>query len=213
MPTIEQARAWYPQNDPVHGFDHILRVLRMAERLAAAEGGDLEVVRAAALLHDVQGSDTEGGDEGRRDHHLESSQFARKVLRGEGWPEGRIQAVEHCIRAHRFRDDSESPATLEAKILFDADKLDVLGAIGVVRTVAYDVVVGQPVFAEPSERFRQTGQKEPGEFHSSYHEYLFKLSRIRDRLHTRSAREIASGRHDFLAAFFEQLAAEMRGER
>ena len=50
MPTVEQARAWYPEYDAVHGFDHILRVLKLAERLAAAEGADPEIVRAAVLL-------------------------------------------------------------------------------------------------------------------------------------------------------------------
>ena len=53
MPTIEQARGWYSADDPVHGFDHVLRVYFMAERLAQAEGADLEIVRAAALLHDA----------------------------------------------------------------------------------------------------------------------------------------------------------------
>ena len=55
MPTLEQARQWYPEQDPVHGWDHILRVYHMAERLALAEGADLEIVHAAALLHDSKG--------------------------------------------------------------------------------------------------------------------------------------------------------------
>lgn len=212
MPTIETARSWYPESDPVHGFDHVLRVYRMAERIARAEGGDVEILRAAALLHDADGSATQGGDEGRVDHHLASAEFARRVLEEEGWEEARIAAVQHCIRAHRFRDASEPPQTLEARILFDADKLDVLGAIGVVRTIAFDVVVGQPIYLEPSERFIQTGEKEPGEAHSSYHEYLFKLSKIKDRLYTRTARSLAEERHRFLAEFFNRLAAEERGE-
>jgi uncharacterized protein len=133
-------------------------------------------------------------------------------LQAEGWLEERIAAVQHCIRAHRFRDRSEPPQTLEAKVLFDADKLDVLGAIGVVRTVAYDVVVGAPVYIEPSERFRQTGEKEPGELHSSYHEYLFKLSKIKDLLYTAPARALAEERHNYLAEFFDRLGAELRGE-
>ena len=54
MPTIESARSWYPVNDPVHGFDHVLRVYHLAEQLALAEGADLEIVRAAALLHDAE---------------------------------------------------------------------------------------------------------------------------------------------------------------
>jgi uncharacterized protein len=213
MPTLEQARKWYPENDPVHGFDHIQRVYRMAERLAGEEGADIEIVRAAALLHDAQGGDTQGGEQGRLEHHQHSALFARRLLVQEGWPEDRIQAVEHCIMAHRYRGGGVSPETLEAQILFDADKLDVLGAVGVARTIAFDVVVAQPIFAEPSERFLRSGEKEPGEPHSSYHEYLFKLRKIKDMLHTTTARRLAQGRHEFLAHYFEQLACEVRGER
>lgn len=213
MPTLEQARAWYPEHDPVHGFDHIIRVYRMAEKLAIAEGADVEVVRAAALLHDAEGSATSGGEEGRLNHHQASADFARQVLEAEGWPEERIAAVLHCIKAHRFRDETETPQTLEAMVLFDADKLDVIGAFGIARTIAYDVVVGQPIFASPSSRFLETGEKEPDEPHSSYHEYLFKLSKIRDRLYTGTARMLAEERHRFLVEFFERLADEDRGLR
>jgi uncharacterized protein len=135
------------------------------------------------------------------------------VLESEGWQDDRITAVQHCIRAHRFRADEEPPKTLEAKIVFDADKLDVIGAIGVVRTLAYTVTVGQPIYIQPSDHFLQTGEKEPGEAHSSYHEYLFKLKKVRDMLHTPTARRLAEGRHAFLGQFFEQLGAELRGDR
>ena len=212
MPTIEAARTWYPEVDPVHGFDHILRVYRMVEKLATAEGADLEIVQAAALLHDAQGSQTSGGEEGRLDHHLASAEFAHQILAAEGWSADRIAAVQHCILAHRFRDNSSVPQTLEAKILFDADKLDVIGAVGVARTIAYDVVVNQPVYAEPSNRFLESGQKEPGEPHSSYHEYLFKLRLIKDRLYTRTAQAIAEERHRFMVQFFDRLVGEERGE-
>jgi uncharacterized protein len=213
MIDIESARSWYPATDPVHGFDHILRVYHMAERLAAEEGADLEIVRAAALLHDAQGSQTEGGEEGRQDHHHASSEFARQILEYEGWPSDKIAAVQHCIQAHRFRDNTVEPQSLEAKILFDADKLDVIGAVGVARTIAFDVVVNQPIYAEPSQRFLDTGEKEPGEPHSSYHEYIFKLSKIKDRLFTRTARELAEDRHRFMDEYFERLGAEERGEK
>jgi len=210
MPSVEQARGWYPDFDPVHGFDHILRVLRLAERLAAAEGADLEVVRAAALLHDASGAETGGA--GRAEHQHHSADFAKEVLVAEGWPLERIAAVQHCIRAHRFRGD-ESPQTIEAKVLFDADKLDVIGAFGVARTLGYDVVMGWPFYAEPSQQFKETGKKEEGERHSSYHEYLFKLGKIKDRLQTATGRKLAQERQAFMNAFFEQLDAEARGER
>jgi uncharacterized protein len=211
--TIETARSWYPTSDPVHGFDHVLRVYRMAERLAQAEGADLEIVRAAALLHDADGSATQGGEAGRLSHQHASAEFARQVLTAEGWPEQRIAAVQHCIRAHRFRDDSEQPQTLEARVLFDADKLDAIGAIGVARAIAYAASAGQPVYAEPSVSFLATGQREPAEPHSSYHEYLFKLRKLSRRLYTPSARRLAAGRHRYMTRFYARLAAELQGER
>jgi len=211
MPSIEQARTWYKDADVVHDFEHVERVYRMAERLALAEGADLEIVHAAALLHDAEG--TMPGAEERRDHHLSSAEFAARVLTEEGWPAGKIAAVQHCIRAHRFRDNREPPATIEARVLFDADKLDVLGAIGAARTIAYAVLAGEPIYAEPSERFRSTGEKEPWEPHSAYHEYIFKLCKIKERLFTATARRLAEERDAYLAEFFIQLGAEVKGER
>jgi uncharacterized protein len=209
MPTLEQARAWYPRNDPVHGFDHIVRVYRMAERIARAEGADLEIVRAAALLHDAEGPLT--GDS-RVEHQVASAAFARQVLEAENWEEARIAAVEHCIRAHRFRDGREQPQTLEAQVLFDADKLDAIGAIGAVRAVAYAVLDGQPLFAEPSAQFLATGKREPGEPHTPYHEHLFKLRKLKARMFTSTGRRIAQERHDYLENFFARLRAELRAE-
>ena len=210
MLTLESAKAWYPTNDPVHGFDHIQRVYIMAERLALAEGADIEIVRAAALLHDVQGSHP--GEDERGDHHQQSAEIAAEMLRAEGWAEERIAAVQHCIRAHRYRDRREPPATLEAKVLFDADKLDVLGAIGVVRVLGYAFQAGQPAYAEPSQHFLETGQELPGEPHSAYHEHLFKLRKVKERLFTSTARAIAAQRHDFIEAYFTKLSSEYRGE-
>ncbi len=211
MPTLEQARSYYPAFDAVHGFDHVERVYNMAEKIGLAEGADMQIVRAAALLHDAQGSHPGGG--GRSEHHAQSAEFAAEILSKEGWSAERIAAVQHCIKAHRYRNHGEAPRSLEAKVLFDADKLEVLGAIGVARTIAYAVQAGQPHFAPPSEKFLKTGEKEPGEAHSAYHEYLFKLIKVKDRLYTQTAKKIAKERHAFLVKYFEQLKAEMQGER
>jgi uncharacterized protein len=209
MPTIEMARRWYPEFDPVHGFDHVLRVYHTAEHLAQKEGADLKIVRAAALLHDAVGADPRG-DNHRQVHHHASAEYAQQVLAGEGWPEPQIVAVQHCIRAHRYRS-TEDPKTLEAKVLFDADKLDVLGAFGVARTIAYAVQAGQPIYSSPSEHFLRTGETLPHEAHSSYHEYLFKLRKVKERLFTATAKEIAEKRHAALVAFYSQLDSEAQG--
>ena len=81
MSTIEQARQWYADADPVHDFDHVLRVYRLAERIGRAEGADLEILCAAALLHDAAGA-TPDPHSDRPTHHLASAEFAREVLSG-----------------------------------------------------------------------------------------------------------------------------------
>jgi len=211
--SIEQARAFYPGDDPVHGFDHVLRVYRIAERIGREESANLEIVRTAALLHDSKGADPRGEANEREVHHLLSAEFAGEVLLGLGWIPEKIEAVQHCIRSHRYRAQDEPPRTIEAMCLFDADKLDVLGAIGAARTTAFSAQADLPFYYEPSQLFLETGEHEPDEPHSAYHEFLFKLQFVHERLLTRAGRAIAAQRDVFLRQYFEQLQAECRGER
>ncbi|MDO9546198.1 MAG: HD domain-containing protein [Pelolinea sp.] len=207
MLTLEDARGWYPEYDAVHGFEHIERVYRICERIGPLENANMEILLTAALLHDASGSHPEKGN--RKDHHLQSAEFSAEILREENWPNSKIVAVQHCIRTHRFRKD-ESPQTIEAQVLFDADKLDVIGAIGVVRTLAYAFQVKQPAYASPSKAFLESGEILPGEPHSAFHEYLFKLKNISKVLNTKTAKQIAKNRQKFLNGFFEELADEMK---
>jgi uncharacterized protein len=121
-------------------------------------------------------------------------------LREEGLPDDQIGRVQRAILAHRFRKD-RPPVTLEEKILFDADKLDSIGAIGVARAFAYSGVLGQPI------------QSELAEQHTPLKEYEWKLQRIQDKLFTQTARQIAQERHRFMVQFFEQWKDEVRAIR
>ena len=210
--TITEARSWYTENDKVHDFDHVLRVYRMAERIAKAEGADLEIIRAAALLHDSRGS-APGTGTARMEHHQTSAKFAARVLSEKGWAQEKIEAVQHCILAHRFRNPAEKPKTLEAKIIFDADKLDALGAIGVARVIGYASIAGTPFYEEPSAQFLASGKEIEGENHSAYHEHLYKLRKLPMRMNTLTARKIADERLRYLDVFFERLIAEWDGKK
>lgn len=211
MITIERARELYDDGDSVHDFSHVLRVLHMAERLAELEGADLDMVRTAALLHDIsraEDTDVETAEaDAETDHALLAAREARHILAGS--PPEFVDAVAHCIEAHRFRNAVE-PETIEAKVLFDADKLDAIGAVGVARAFAYGALIGQPLWGEVSEGYIP-GQSD--ELHTAHHEFHFKLKRIQERLYTESGRRIAEGRHQFMESFFEQMAAEVRAER
>ena len=223
MITIAEARRYYEGADSVHDFDHVLRVLALAERIGSAEGADLEIVRAAALLHDVGRVQAEA--EGI-DHAAFAAAQAREIL--VGLPDSKVDAVIHAIAAHRFRGGPE-PDTLEARVLFDADKLDAIGAVGVARAFAYGGAHGQRLWA-PAEAVSVARWAEKGDVaaasgdvaaasgddpqdHTPVHEFVVKLSRLKERLFTPTGRSIAHERHAYMVTFFERFDAEVRGER
>lgn len=203
MITVQEARQYYDGADAVHDFDHVLRVLALAERLAQEEDADLEIVRAATLLHDVARGNQ---DCLSADHAEAGAEFARRLLQDQ--PTEKVKAVAHAIAAHRFRG-GPVPQTPEAKVLHDADKLDAIGAIGVARAFAFGGYKGQRLWAEVSANYQEG--REPQHEHTPLHEYHIKLSRIRERLLTRSAQRLAEERHSFMAAFFERLEQEVHG--
>jgi putative nucleotidyltransferase with HDIG domain len=230
--SVDEARQLYERSGSGHDFDHVLRVLMLARRIALVEGADLAVVCTATLLHDV------GESEGRRDHHLRGAAIAREILQDE--PPEFIDAVAHAIEAHRFRSDP-TPRTLEAQVVSDADKLDALGAIGVARVFAhagsrgtalwrapwqtideYATDSGGPAepalesggapFGQPAEKLdAATGPGLLGAGYTPVHEYVYKLRRIPKRLYTAEARSIAAGRLAFMQHFFDELDREMTG--
>jgi len=206
MISIKDARCFYDGADAAHDFDHVLRVLTLAERIAQAEGADLEIVRAAALLHDVARAETAGTD---RCHAEAGAERARLILRLH--PPRRVQAVAQAIATHRFRRGS-GPETLEAQVLFDADKLDAIGAVGVARAYAVGGQRNSRLWAEVPPDYAEGDLSERCD-HTPVHEFVFKLSKLQDRMHTETGRAIAGERHAFMVAFFERLSQEARGER
>lgn len=202
--TVEEARRFYLDNDTAHGFDHVLRVLALAERIGQAEGADLEIVRAAALLHDVARAKEEGGG---ACHAQTGAQRAREILQGH--PPQKVEAVAQAIASHRFREKS-TPQTLEAQVLYDADKLDAIGAIGVARAYAISGQRGRRLWG-PVPRDYQRGIQATPE-HTAAHEFVFKLSRLKETLFTSTAKAIAEERHRYMVEFFARLEREVKGE-
>ena len=201
-------RRLYQSGDVAHDFDHVLRVTQLGFRIARAECADGEVVRAAALLHDLPVSGT-----GRAKHHFAAAEFAAEYLSASGMDAARIENVVHCIKAHRYRDRSVQPHTLEAQCLYDADKLDSIGAIGVARAFAHAGNYQNRLWSRPATAVPpQTDQPAPPDY-TPVHEFVYKLRQVLATLYTPTARKIGEQRHDFMIHYFEQLDAEMTGSR
>jgi uncharacterized protein len=212
MITIEFARTLYPadadsaNHDSAHDFDHVLRVVHLADRIAQAEGADRDIVQAAALLHDI------GLDEGRAGHETSAANRAREILSAQGYDEVFCNAVAHAIESHRFRS-GPTPQTLEAQVLFDADKLDAIGAIGIARAFAFGEHRGQKLWGEVAPDYIDRPEGADPSEHTAVHEFHVKLSKIKDRMFTPIGKRLAEERHAFMVAYYEQLDREVRGEK
>jgi uncharacterized protein len=190
-----------------HGWDHVQRVRTLALLIGRAEGARLDVVEAAALLHDV-GRQAEEDSGGTLCHARLGAEEAGRFLAGLGLERDLVEAVVHCVASHRFRDE-RSPGTLEARVLFDADKLDSIGAVGLGRAFLYAGEVGARLH-NPESVPEECPARGPED--SALREFLVKLRWVRERVFTASGRRIAEQRHAFMEAFFDQLDREVRGQ-
>ena len=139
-PRIVRFIAEQPGGDPGHGMVHLRRVVGTAVALAAAEGARLDVVLPAAWLHDCVHVAKDSPDR-KRASRLAAAR-ASEFLEREGYPAARLPEIRHAIEAHSY-SAGIPPATVEAKIVQDADRLDALGAIGIARCIAVGAALGR----------------------------------------------------------------------
>lgn len=204
MIGIEEARQYYTDSDAAHDFDHVLRVLALAERIGQADEAAMEIVRTATLLHDVARAEEERTG---ACHARVGAERARQILAGH--PADKVEAVAQAIASHRFRDEVV-PQTLEARVLYDADKLDAIGAIGIARAYALAGKRGQRLWAgTPADSLAESQSPD----HTPVHEFIFKLSQLKEALFTDTARQIAKERHRYMVEFFTRLEEEVQGNR
>jgi uncharacterized protein len=208
---------------PAHDINHVMRVYNLCLELAECEPNvDLDVLRTAALLHDIARTkeDRQGHVHALDvDHAVLGAEMSDKILRDLGYSEEKIKNIEHCIASHRFRGEN-LPRTIEAKILADADKLDVLGATGIARSFMIGGECGQKIYSDtPIDDYVKenlVGGKSNGRIinpskHASNLEFETKFRQIPNKLHTQKAREIARERLEYMKQFFDRLKSEING--
>jgi uncharacterized protein len=188
-----------------HDKSHVERVYNLAVRIAKEENADLDVVKAAALLHDVARTME---DEGQIvDHALEGAKIAKKILIEVGFPKEKAAKVLHCIEVHRFRKGMKAES-LEAKILQDADRLDIIGAIGIARALTRGGWSNMPIYdplIPPKDNYN-------GESLTSVNHIYEKILKVKGTINTKTARQIAEQRHRFVEEFLDRLLKEWKGE-
>ena len=188
-----------------HDRFHTERVYNLAVRIADEEHADVDVVKAAALLHDIARALE---DEGKiADHALEGAKKAKEVLEAVDFPKEKIPEVLHCIEVHRFRNGMEA-GSLEAKILQDADRLDIIGAIGIARVFTRGGWGNKPIHdpaIPPKDKY-------DGRSLTSVNHMYEKILKVKDTFNTDTAKRIAEERHQFVEQFLERLLNEWNAE-
>ena len=190
-----------------HGPDHTERVHKTALYIGRLMGARLDVLSAAALLHDI-GRRYETREQGKICHAEKGAELARDILKKMDFGPNLIGEIAHCVETHRYRGD-KVPQTLEAKILYDADKLDSIGAVGIGRAFLFAGQTGARLHNESDVDILAC--KPYSEEDTAYREFKFKMSKIKDRMLTPEGKRLAAERHDFMEIFFERLERETKG--
>ncbi|MDL2273923.1 HD domain-containing protein [Oscillospiraceae bacterium OttesenSCG-928-G22] len=192
--------------DSAHDKHHIYRVLYSAIDIAMHEKSiDFDVLIAACLLHDI-GREQQFSDLNLC-HAQIGSEMAFDFLMSISWDEKKASYVKECISSHRYRGDNK-PQSIEAKILFDADKLDVTGATGIARTLIYEGQVSEPLYIL-DENGHVIVDGGGAEISSFFQEYNYKLNKLYDAFYTTRAKQIAANRQAASKDFYNALHKEV----
>ncbi|MFH1401353.1 MAG: HD domain-containing protein [Parcubacteria group bacterium] len=189
-----------------HGFDHIERVLKMAKLICKKEGGDIQVVETATLLHDI--ARAKENERNNLDHAEEGAKMAEKYLNKISFPKSKIENIIHCIVVHRVSKGKKAE-TKEAKIIQDADRLDALGAIIITRVLAYNGFYKIPIY-NPDIKPKKIYDGKYSTAINHFYEKILKLTPT--SFHTKTAQKIAAKRYNFVLNFLKQFKKEWDGK-
>ncbi|QSX00802.1 HD domain-containing protein [Haloterrigena alkaliphila] len=205
-----RARTYFEAAPPAHDWHHVQRVETLAETLLdrhpETDEIDDQVVTLAVLLHDIGREKEDRGE--IDDHSAWGAEEAGRILEDLGADPATIEAVRHCVRAHRYSNAVE-PESLEAKLVSDADNLDALGAVGIARTFAHGAALGEAIHdpaVPPADDETSAGATQYNHLHK-------KILDLPERMYTDVGRELAADRAAFVREYVAQFDAELAGER
>jgi len=200
---IEIACKRQPARDPSHDYEHILRVLHLAEKLAESTAADLEILVPAALFHDIVVT-PKNATQSRQDTE-DSALVAEAILQEiDEFPPSKIPQVMACIRECSFSRGLKA-TSIESEILQDADRLEATGAIAIMRTFSSGGQMGKPLYPSEDPMCRQGFIR----FRSDLDLFFERLLVVGEAMNTPRGRSLAERRTDFLKQFLGQLQDEL----
>jgi uncharacterized protein len=213
------AREYFIGASGCHDWSHIERVRNLSLRIGKIEKADLKIVEVAVLLHDI-GRKCEMENKGERAgekicHAVESKNESKKILANfKNISLEEKENILHSIEAHRHRNTLK-PETLEARVVFDADKLDSIGAVGIARDFLFAGGAGSNCLYTGNEKRLAKKGKDLSytEEDSAILEYEVKLKHIKNKMLTKTGKLMAKERDKFMRDFFKTFWLEVAGKK
>ena len=193
-----------------HDWYHIERVYKNALLIANGENCDILIVQLGALLHDIADSKFHDGDE------TVGPKKARLFLESKNVPENKIVPVINIIENISFKGGHEAKkfSSLELDIVQDADRLDAIGAIGIARTFNYGGFKNRAIYnPEINPNLHMSKEEYKNSDAPTINHFYEKLLLLKDKMNTKTGKEIAAQRHEFMELFLDQFYDEWNGEK
>ena len=193
-----------------HDWFHVERVYKNAALIANGENCDILIVQLGALLHDIADSKFYDGDE------TVGPKKARLFLESKNVPEKTIDHVVNIIENISFKGGYETKkfSSLELDIVQDADRLDAIGAIGIARTFNYGGFKNRAIYnPEITPNLNMSKEEYKNSDAPTINHFYEKLLLLKDKMNTKTGREIAAQRHEFMELFLNQFYSEWNGEK
>lgn len=200
--SLAQAAIGNP-NDGSHDVSHLLRVWKNVQVISDIEGGDLEILTAATLLHDFV--DVPKDSPLRAQASSMAAESAASLVTKLGWNDCKTDAVRHAIAAHSFSAQIK-PTTIEARILQDADRLDAIGFTGIARCFYVSGRLGRAIY-DPEDPIAANRPLDDTSFAIDH--FQTKLLKLSDAFQTETGKKLAAKRHQIVQDFMDGLIAEV----
>jgi uncharacterized protein len=191
-------------NDSAHDFEHVMRVFKNAQNICKKENANEKLVLSAVLLHDI--ISYQKSDKRSKLSSIKSAEESKKILKKYNFTKEEIQIVSDAIRNHSF-SRNKIPATIEGKILQDADRLDAIGAIGIARVFTVGGYEKRP-FYNIKDPFCKN--REPDDKLWTLDHFYRKLLKLESIMNTKSGKIEAKKRTKIMKEFLNELKNEIK---
>lgn len=203
----KEAKKHFKWKHGCHGFDHTMRVCKLALHIWKIENADLEVIEIASILHDI-GRKEQDKCKWKVCHAEIWAKKAKEILKEFDIKKEKLENIIHCIEAHRSRGN-KTPETLEAKIVFEADKLDWLWAVWIGRLFMFAWWIWAKLHDKNIDIEKS---KDYSKNDTAYREFKLSMDKVKNKMMTTEWKRLALERHSFMVQFFDRLNMEVDWE-